>query len=137
MKADSHLIPVLLSTLVAGVPATAQERPDFGKPVLDMDQAEVRVEMDHASGHIVLEATVQGKGPYLFLLDTGAAGHGRIDRSLVDELGIEIVGEIEASDGSGRAAPPMPWAGWVSSTVTVLCASELLSNCQRYVHENG
>ena len=51
---------------------------------------------------------VNGKGPYRFLLDTGGQGAGRVDRSLVEALGLEKVGEIQAGDGSGRQGPIMP-----------------------------
>jgi hypothetical protein len=54
---------------------------------------------------------VNGKGPYLFLIDTGASGAGRIDASLVKELSLPVVGEVQGGDGSGRAAVSMPLIG--------------------------
>src|SRR6185369_12712627 len=41
---------------------------------------------------------VNGEGPFLFLLDTGAAGVARVDSSLVQRLHLEPEGEREASD---------------------------------------
>jgi Aspartyl protease len=41
---------------------------------------------------------VNGEGPFLFLLDTGAAGAARLDSSLVKRLGLEPEGQREGSD---------------------------------------
>lgn len=51
---------------------------------------------------------VNGNGPYRFLLDTGAMGGGRVDVSLAKKLGLKQTGEVQGSDGSGRAGPTMP-----------------------------
>jgi predicted aspartyl protease len=49
-----------------------------------------------------VEVMVNGKGPFLFAIDTGAAGLARIDSSLVEKLGLKINGEVQAGDGSGQ-----------------------------------
>jgi len=49
-----------------------------------------------------VEVTVQGQGPFLFLIDTGAGGPGaRADASLVKRLGLAKQGQTAASDGGG------------------------------------
>jgi predicted aspartyl protease len=55
-----------------------------------------------------VEVMVNGKGPYLFLLDTGAAGVGRIDSSLEEEIKLPQVGEARGGDGSGQNTRAMP-----------------------------
>ncbi len=50
----------------------------------------------------VVEVMVNGKGPYKFLFDTGAAGCGRISAALAEELDLPEVGEVLVSDPSGR-----------------------------------
>jgi hypothetical protein len=45
---------------------------------------------------------VNGRGPYLFLIDTGGQGQARADSSLVRELGLAKVGQDLSGDGSGR-----------------------------------
>jgi hypothetical protein len=45
---------------------------------------------------------VDGKGPYLFLIDTGGQGEARADSSLVADLGLAAVGRDVSGDGSGR-----------------------------------
>jgi predicted aspartyl protease len=48
---------------------------------------------------IYLDVMVNGEGPFIFALDTGASGIGRVDESLVAELGLPPAGEGETSDG--------------------------------------
>jgi hypothetical protein len=57
------------------------------------------LESDHMPAVHVM---VNGQGPFLFAIDTGAAGTLRLDSTLVERLGLKPVGEIQASDGSGR-----------------------------------
>ncbi|HEX8669878.1 MAG TPA: retropepsin-like aspartic protease [Allosphingosinicella sp.] len=45
---------------------------------------------------------VNGRGPYLYLIDTGGQGQARADASLVRELGLATVGQDLSGDGSGR-----------------------------------
>ena len=54
-----------------------------------------------------VEVMVNGKGPFLFAIDTGASGQGRIDSSLVEKLALPQVGEARGSDGSGNNAQSM------------------------------
>lgn len=51
-----------------------------------------------------VEVTINGKGPFLFAIDTGAQGRLRIDSSLVERLGLKITGQTQAGDPSGRNA---------------------------------
>ncbi len=46
---------------------------------------------------------VNGHGPYLFLVDTGASGVARIDASVVKELKLPVVGTDTASGATGGA----------------------------------
>jgi hypothetical protein len=45
---------------------------------------------------------VNGKGPFLFMIDTGGQGKARADVSLVGQLGIAPVAQAVSGDGSGR-----------------------------------
>ena len=49
-----------------------------------------------------VEVMVNGEGPFLFAIDTGAQGMARADSSLVKRLGLKTNGQIQAGDGSGR-----------------------------------
>jgi hypothetical protein len=50
----------------------------------------------------VVEVTVNGQGPFLFEIDTGAGGGARVDASLKERLGLKAVGQALAGDPSGK-----------------------------------
>jgi predicted aspartyl protease len=76
-------------TVVCSFYAAAQK-----SPVVD-------VPMRFLGTRPAIEVMVNGQGPFLFLIDTGAEGLARLDSSLVERLGIKPVGKIEASDSRG------------------------------------
>lgn len=47
-----------------------------------------------------VEAMVNGKGPFLFAIDTGSSGQARVDASLAAKLALHKMGEAAASNGS-------------------------------------
>ncbi len=52
--------------------------------------------------NVLVEVRIDGKGPYRFELDTGAAGGGRIGRDLATKLGLKTVGQAISGDPSGK-----------------------------------
>ncbi len=62
----------------------------------------VDVPMSFYGNRPVIEVMVNGKGPFLFLIDTGAAGMARADASLVERLGLSIVGQESSSDAGNK-----------------------------------
>src|SRR5258706_6853690 len=65
----------------------------------------VEVPMDFAQHVPVLEAKVNGKGPFRFAFDTGFAGVMMMSPDLVKQLGLKVVGETVTRDPSGRNMP--------------------------------
>ncbi len=60
------------------------------------------------AGHIpAVMATVNGKGPYLFAVDTGTSATLLVDSAFAEEHGFEVVGEMMARDGMSGAEVPM------------------------------
>ena len=49
-----------------------------------------------------VEVLVNGQGPFLFAIDTGASGTARVDAALAERLGLTKVGEALGGDPSGR-----------------------------------
>jgi hypothetical protein len=49
-----------------------------------------------------VKVMVNGKGPYIFELDTGAGGSARVDASLKESLGLSVVGQAVSGDPSGK-----------------------------------
>lgn len=50
----------------------------------------------------VIEVMVNGRGPFRFLIDTGAGGMARADASLVERLGLKIAGQESSSDAGNK-----------------------------------
>ncbi|HEX8622177.1 MAG TPA: retropepsin-like aspartic protease [Allosphingosinicella sp.] len=63
---------------------------------------ETRLAMDLSQSVPIVSVTIGGKGPFRFLVDTGAGGHGRITPALAEALALTPSGEATAGDGSGR-----------------------------------
>lgn len=62
----------------------------------------VELPMKFRDGEPVIEVMVNGKGPFLFAIDTGGQGELRADTSLVEKLGLKKVGEVIVGDPSGK-----------------------------------
>ena len=65
----------------------------------------VELPMKFRDGMPAIEVMVNGKGPFLFAIDTGGQGDARADESLVKTLGLKKVGEVQAGDSSGKTIP--------------------------------
>ena len=105
---DCRLIaPGLFVITLALAAATAAQQPvrRQGPPPKPFSSAELEAPVDVpmlAGEGVVVEVRLDGKGPYRFALDTGAAGGGRIGSALAESLGLPIVGEVVAGDPSGK-----------------------------------
>lgn len=100
-KASYDYLRLTRFSLGAARPLTAYSRPT-APPVgatIDGGAASATVPFRLLNNHIYVEATVNGKGPYTFIVDTG--GHALIAPELVAELGLKIVGAT-AMAGAGE-----------------------------------
>jgi len=100
----------LLTLAVLPLTALARQAPqrplEYAAASLEAQRLETPLVL--AGAHIFVEGvTVNGKGPFRFMLDTGAEGAGRIDASLAEKLGLNKSGNAAGTDGSGRAAGQM------------------------------
>lgn len=106
-------------------PSAACELAD-GLLAHDMAGALVDLPFRTVDGRIYLDVTVNGTGPFVFALDTGASGLGRADMSLVTMLSLPAAGESETSDGVATASvdtvtiASLALGGLVHSDVTVI-----------------
>jgi PDZ domain-containing protein/aspartyl protease len=90
------LVSVLVGfLLVASVPLVGAAQKD-GCPAIGTPAAEIPLAV--IADHIYTEASVNGTGPYQFIVDTG--GVNLIDVSLVEQLSLKITG-TEAGHGTG------------------------------------
>ncbi|WP_370297962.1 aspartyl protease family protein [Qipengyuania mesophila] len=91
---------------LASTPASASSEASDSACALAVEapsEALVSLPFRTIDGRIYLEAMVNGAGPFVFALDTGASGVGRADASLVEELALPPDGEDETSDGVSSA----------------------------------
>jgi len=75
-------------------------------PAMTGERAEVALEL--VDGMPTIIAMVNGRGPYRFGVDTGAAGYLRVSPAVATALGLQQVGEARAGDPSGRNPITIP-----------------------------
>ena len=68
----------------------------------------VEVPMRMVNRRPMVDVRINGGGPYSFLIDTGGSGLARADKSLVDKLKLEVVGEARGAAGTGGQVVSMP-----------------------------
>src|SRR5262245_22904499 len=99
----------LAALLAAALVARAQDsRPHFPPPCITLRADEARVPLTFVGGRPVVEARINGKGPFRFYFDTGASGPV-LGQKLAAEMGAEVLGA--AGVKSGGDAPdkePIP-----------------------------
>jgi hypothetical protein len=67
-----------------------------------MTGARADLDIELVAGMPTILATVNGRGPYRFGVDTGAGGYLRVSPALAEALGLQPVGQAMAGDPSGR-----------------------------------
>jgi hypothetical protein len=87
------------------------QRAVFGAPATSLPDKVVTVPMRFHEAQPLIEVKVNGQGPFKFLFDTGAAGHGRISSDLASRLGLKESGEVVAGDPSGQGQQTVKLVG--------------------------
>lgn len=67
----------------------------------------VNIPFKVVDGRIYVDARVNGKGPFIFAIDTGASGMGRADASLTSALSLPVKRTGETTDGVNNATVDM------------------------------
>lgn len=92
----------MLLVMVLGVVGLAigqqPERRTVQPPKIELGEKEVRLPMAFFGGRPIIEAKVNGKGPYRFYFDTGASGPV-LSEKLATELKLEVVGQAGVKSG--------------------------------------
>jgi hypothetical protein len=86
----SCLIVVLAFSFTGLLPAQIEAQSNPSK---------IKIPFELTQGRIYVEAFVNERGPFRFLVDTGASGIGRADTSLVKDLALTATGTTENFDG--------------------------------------
>lgn len=109
---------IAMLAAVAPIAAAAQDQPvqrqvrRVSAPPVQVAGSCAMVPMRLVNNIPVVEVSIGGQGPFLFAIDTGAAGHGRISQALAERLGLSIVGEARTpAPGGATEARPIYGAG--------------------------
>jgi len=73
-----------------------------GPPVLKLPPSGAKIAMVTGTRQPVVEVSINGKGPFRFVLDTGA-GQTMFDKKLSEELQLPILGIVQANDATSNA----------------------------------
>ena len=106
----SLLLALLAFPVVAGAqeptgappPAPARRVMRMSLPPVATAGDSARVRCRLVNGRMAVPVELNGQGPYWFVLDTGAPGHGRIGDSLAVKLGLAVSGKARSGDPSGK-----------------------------------
>jgi len=119
--------PYILVVLANMDPPAAEEVARAARPLLGLKPAQERrvatapepdevtirgpldVPFTLARGHVpVIEATINGKGPFRLAVDTGFGGLLQVSAKIAEELKLPVVGEGRTGDPSGRNPKTVP-----------------------------
>jgi len=64
------------------------------------------MEVTHGKPYVMV--TINGKGPFRFLVDTGTGGDAMITSELAQQLGLPLAGEARINDPTGRGGQAAP-----------------------------
>src|ERR1043165_1417548 len=98
MHKAKAILFTLANLLFSSLPGVAQTSSQMAPNISTVD-----VPMILLGSRPAIEVMVNGQGPFVFAIDTGAAGMARVDSSLADRLHLKVVGRMQAGDGSGRS----------------------------------
>jgi hypothetical protein len=89
----------------ADAPSPGPHRMALPAPTLRLDGDSLVVPMESWQGRSVVQVTINGRGPFPFVLDTGAGG-SVITKALADSLRLPVEGEAQV--GSPLGGKPLP-----------------------------
>jgi hypothetical protein len=92
------MLAAMIRTFVLGALLLSCHSLQFAAEV-ELGDPVVVVPMSHEHGHITVDVTLDGKGPFLFQLDTYASGQAYVDDDFAEAMGLPVVGTTRNSDG--------------------------------------
>jgi predicted aspartyl protease len=94
-KAFVPICAVILAIFLSAQGAPAQDSPHIAALDITHDKPFVMV-------------TINGKGPFRFVVDTGTSGEAFITQQLADQLELPTAGQVRLSDPSGQGSQKVP-----------------------------
>ncbi len=103
-KSLALFVAFCVSTSAAAGPTEHRSHAAPAPSIVEVPPAGVTLPMQDFGGRPVVEVRINGKGPYLFILDTGA-NITVVDQKLAQELSLDPAEGVRADSGGGGAAP--------------------------------
>ncbi len=124
---QSICLSVWLAAALTAAPFGQQEEYRHAQlvPAIKLEEAEVCLPMTFRGGRPIIEAKINGKGPFRFYLDTGASGPV-MNQVVASELGLKVIGEVGIKSG-GDAPNKKPIAAKLVSIDTLELGKARLS----------
>lgn len=97
MNCDRSLNGPRLGLLCLGLALGPLASAQTAKIVGDLER--VVIPMNHSTGHLQLDVMIDGKGPFLFQLDTYATIDACVDDDFAEQMGFKKTGTVQNSDG--------------------------------------
>lgn len=101
MKISNLLLIVIVLSLTLSQSHRAASKVLESAARADSDPKAVELPMQFRGPMPAIEVMVNGKGPFLFAIDTGGSGMARVDVTLGEQLSLKPTGKVMASDGTG------------------------------------
>ncbi len=95
-------------------------------PTIGEQQPDTTLDATLYRGRFFAPVYLNGRGPFQFLVDMGASGAGRIDRRLLDSLGIAISGRTSNDDGVTTRSVPVARLTTLRSGAVTMANADLL-----------
>lgn len=102
-----HKLKTLLFATAIGLLLSHSSYAQGSSSASNAKESAVEVPMLFRGPTPAVEVMINGKGPFIFAIDTGAQGSARVDSSLVEKLELKPAGQIRAGDGSGMGTRMM------------------------------
>jgi hypothetical protein len=112
-----------LASVIAGLDSLGADAAKHGK---------IEVPLQFAGSMPAVEVMVNGRGPFLFAIDTGGQGSARVDSSLVEKLGLESSGQRGGTDSSARNPQMMQMVRLASIEVGGLRFADVEAGSRNY-----
>jgi hypothetical protein len=112
VRATATLVVLLVSSCLA-------QKPGIEPQVI------TQIPLRASGSRVTLDVTVNGQGPFVFGLDTGASGAAWVTRALVEKLNLPVVDGTVISDGSGSKGRPADGARIRSISLGTVSFNEL------------
>ena len=97
------IVVAIISAFVVGA-AFAQHAPLHQTPDCELQHSKVSVPIDLSGRKPTVMASINGKGPFKFFLDTGAGAAVSFEKKLASELGLTVHGTTRVGDPSNPSA---------------------------------